>query len=249
MLQSDRAILVFARTPGCEAEHKPLGDVRRARRVHEMLLGRLRQALAQVHADADVVLVLDGAAAECEAVATRFRAEIEAPVHLARQSAGSFGQRMARAVAQVQAWGARTVVLVGADTPELTAHHVDDALRRAEAGESVIGPSADGGFWLAAAPVARFDGIEVLPWETDRLCAALGFRLGPCHTLPMLADLDDVSDIRGLADRLACAGDILLARALVALVSSATQVASEGRVLTRSLLVALPAEHRGPPAA
>jgi glycosyltransferase A (GT-A) superfamily protein (DUF2064 family) len=249
MLRNDRAILVFARTPGCEAAHKPLGDVRGARRVHEMLLGRLRRALAKVGTRADVVLVLDGAASERRELAQRFRDEVSAPVHSLCQCGGSFGQRMQHAVAQAQELGARTLVIVGADSPELQADHIEEALRRADAGESVVGPSADGGFWLAAAPIERFDAIEGLPWETGRLVGSLGRRLGPYFALPVLADLDDVSDLANLADRLARSGDVLLARYLTALLSSATKVASEGRVLLRSLLAALPAEHRGPPTA
>ena len=248
MLRTDRAILVFARTPGCEARHKPLGDPRAARRVHQALLGRLLRALASVRIDSDVVLVLDGPSSERAAVTQRFEAGIGRSVHSVRQRAGGFGERMAAAVAAVRDLGARSLVIVGADSPELRGHHLDEALSRVDAGQSVLGPSTDGGVWLAGAPASRFADVAALPWETARLGSALSAVLGAVHALPMLADLDGLSDLAALVCRLFRAGDAALAQHLCTLVSATTTVADEGHVRVRSLLLALPTQHRGPPA-
>ena len=81
------------------------------------------------------------------------------------------GQRMAASFAQAFAQGADTVVLTGSDIPGLVGHLVQTALDALETAPAVLGPAADGGYYLIGmrAPGAPlFDGIE---WGTDRVLA------------------------------------------------------------------------------
>lgn len=247
MLQTDRAIIVFARTPGCEAKHKPLGDARRARHVHELLLGRLQRELAQVRTPADVLLVLDGSPAQRAVVAQRFSAALGRPVHSCVQSGGRFGDRIDAAVRAAAEQGARTVALIGADSPEMQASHIDAALARVEHGESVVGHSKDGGFWLAAAPVGALASLADLPWETRRIGRALAARLDAGMVLPVLADVDDLVDLGEVVRRLR-AIDHHLARQLSALLSVPTRARALGESRAQGLLFVSSTGHRGPPA-
>ena len=90
------------------------------------------------------------------------------------QRGGSLGERMEALGRRAVAAGCERVVLLGSDSPSLPASFIDEALERLIAADVVIGPSADGGYYLiglrgdalpAAAPVV-FHGIE---WSTGRV--------------------------------------------------------------------------------
>ena len=87
------------------------------------------------------------------------------------QVGGDLGQRMAASFAQAFAQGADAVVLTGSDVPDLDGHLVQAAFDALESAPAVVGPAADGGYYLIGlrAPGAPlFDGIE---WGTDRVLA------------------------------------------------------------------------------
>jgi hypothetical protein len=89
------------------------------------------------------------------------------------QVQGDLGQRMAASFAQAFAQGADAVVLTGSDIPGLDAHLVQAAFDALETAPAVVGPAADGGYYLIGlrAPGAPlFDGIE---WGTDRVLAQM----------------------------------------------------------------------------
>jgi glycosyltransferase A (GT-A) superfamily protein (DUF2064 family) len=95
------------------------------------------------------------------------------------------------------------VAVVGSDLPGLDARCVDDAFDRLDRGaDVVVGPTADGGYYLLALRADRIDarlfaGIE---WSTGRVleqtlerCDTLGLRralLPPGHDIDRPADLD-----------------------------------------------------------
>lgn len=64
------------------------------------------------------------------------------------QGDGDLGQRMERAVREALAEGASSVVLIGADCPELTAERLASAFGVLEGTDVVLGPAADGGYYL-----------------------------------------------------------------------------------------------------
>lgn len=65
--------------------------------------------------------------------------------HIVDQGRGDLGARMARALRDAPPGPA---VLVGSDIPGLERRHVAAALRAVARADFVIGPSADGGYWL-----------------------------------------------------------------------------------------------------
>jgi len=67
-----------------------------------------------------------------------------------RQAAGDLGQRMHAAFAGAFDRGTSRAVLVGTDCPELTAGDIRIAFDAPKTHDLVLGPSADGGYWLIA---------------------------------------------------------------------------------------------------
>lgn len=97
----------------------------------------------------------------------------------------------------------RCAVVVGSDAPGLSAAVLDAAAGRLldggeQAAEAVLGPAADGGYYLLGLtrPVPEaFDGV---PWSTAEVAAvtrrkleAAGARLAEASALPTLRDVDD----------------------------------------------------------
>lgn len=122
------------------------------------------------------------------------------PPGLARwpQGPGDLGARMARAFA---AMPPGPVLIVGADVPGLTAAHVADAFRLLGRHEAVLGPAADGGYWMIglrrgarAAPAGLLRGVR---WSTPHALADSRASLGPLDLGlgPVLADVDEAADL------------------------------------------------------
>ena len=125
------------------------------------------------------------------------------------QSSGNLGDRLQSAFAQAFAGGARAVIAIGGDCPEL---HAEDFLQAEEVlqrRDVVIGPAGDGGYYLiglcAPAPQLFVD----VPWSTTEVLATtvdhiessgLSFEL-----LGVKEDIDDIASMWRVADRLGIA--------------------------------------------
>ncbi|MGE5189390.1 MAG: TIGR04282 family arsenosugar biosynthesis glycosyltransferase [Gemmatimonadota bacterium] len=93
------------------------------------------------------------------------------------QSAGDLGERMARAAAAAFRDGASRVAVIGADCPALRASRVRQAFREISAGASIVlGPSADGGFHLAAFAAPAPSVFRGIAWGTGSVLAATAAR-------------------------------------------------------------------------
>lgn len=121
-------------------------------------------------------------------------------IEVVPQSGSSLGERMAATMRSVMDRGVRAVAVVGSDLPDLS----PDALREAfqvlqhDPDRLVIGPAADGGYYLIAATAVPpvFDGVE---WGTTRVLAqtlAQARRHGiDVHLLPVMRDVDSPDDL------------------------------------------------------
>ena len=127
--------------------------------------------------------------------------EIVGEVAVVAQPEGDLGERMQAIFAALLAGGAAAVALLGSDLPHIAPAIVAEALARAARDPEalVLGPAADGGYYLIAAQrvPAVFAGIEwgsprVLA-QTERAAVADGWRV---HRLATLADVDTVDDLR-----------------------------------------------------
>ena len=131
------------------------------------------------------------------------------PRYRQQPAAGDLGARLCAILDSAFREGAGRCVVVGSDCPAMTADHLRRALGALAGTDLVLGPAADGGYWLvgltaAAWPRARglfadvsWGSAEVLR-ETLERAAALG--LAPV-LLEELADVDREEDLPGWEHR------------------------------------------------
>jgi rSAM/selenodomain-associated transferase 1 len=168
----DSALVVFAKPPV-------------AGRVKTRLLGALSPSqAAQVHRAClqDTLALLDAvpgcsrwlmvAGSNEEARDLAGEMKLGAGWNASAQVGRDLGARLERAMDRLFAMGMRRVVVVGTDAPWIGAQKLRQALRWLVADDVVIGPAADGGYYLVGArrPVGElFRGI---PWGSSRVMAA-----------------------------------------------------------------------------
>jgi rSAM/selenodomain-associated transferase 2/rSAM/selenodomain-associated transferase 1 len=120
-------------------------------------------------------------------------------LRFAAQGDGDLGARMLRATNQAFEAGTESVIIIGADCPELDAALLERAFDLLRTHPVVFGPAKDGGYYLVGlgrSLPALFQGIA---WSTGSVladsvarCRQLGIE--PC-LLPRLSDVDEPSDL------------------------------------------------------
>lgn len=115
------------------------------------------------------------------------------------QGEGELGQRMQMAFAQSFAAEVARVVIIGTDCPDVSATLLTEAFAALSHSNLVLGPAADGGYYLIGLnrPIPElFTGI---PWGTDQVLATtqeIAQRLGlGVFLLPVLNDVDRREDL------------------------------------------------------
>ena len=167
---SQRLILMLKfPTPGAvKTRLAPALGPPRACELHRALV---RQTLTEVerfanHARVAVEVRLAGAPD-----AAAGRAWLGEPVTIREQGEGDLGERMDRAARCAFAEGATAVVVIGGDCPQLTAEHLAGAFAALAQNDAVLGPAADGGYYLIGQrrPIsALFQGIR---WGSTEVLA------------------------------------------------------------------------------
>lgn len=120
------------------------------------------------------------------------------------QSRGDLGHRLQRAIHQAFKNGARKVIAIGSDCPDLSKEILNQAIQALNTHCTVLGPAEDGGYYLIGMRhpnAGLFTGIE---WGTDRVFKQTLETLHrrPCtiHLLPKLQDIDRPSDVIRLTE-------------------------------------------------
>jgi rSAM/selenodomain-associated transferase 1 len=116
------------------------------------------------------------------------------------QHGDGLGERLAHAFADTRHDG-RPTLLVGMDTPQLTAVLLSDALASLRTVDAVLGMAADGGWWALGLREPRHAAVlRDVPMSTDRTgrltleaLQGLGLRVA---MLPVLRDVDTIADVR-----------------------------------------------------
>jgi uncharacterized protein len=142
------------------------------------------------------VLALDGAPGDWLPVGFR----------VIGQRGNGLDERLAAAFADAYAVAPLPMVLIGTDTPQVTADMLGDAVASLESGEAdaVFGPSTDGGFWmlglrrpdrslLAGVPMSGQDSGRVL---LERLAGA-GLRVALAPRLTEVAAFEAAEQVAG----------------------------------------------------
>lgn len=123
------------------------------------------------------------------------------------QEGRDLGERMAHAFEEAFARGARRVALAGSDVPGLVREDVREAFASLDHHDLVLGPAADGGYYLIALARREPDLFREIAWSTSAVLAStleraarrtLGVRV-----LRTLGDVDTAEDLAADWARLA----------------------------------------------
>jgi rSAM/selenodomain-associated transferase 1 len=117
------------------------------------------------------------------------------------QVEGGLGKRLTHAVAAAFERGARQVICIGGDCPQLVERHFKEAIDQLDAGQDVIfGPTEDGGYYLIALRAPQPELFGEIPWSTEQTLAAslkkaasLGLQVSQLETL---FDVDEADDFK-----------------------------------------------------
>jgi hypothetical protein len=117
------------------------------------------------------------------------------------QQGGDLGERMANAFQEVLQ-EQRQAVIIGTDCPELDAQTITQAFSHLTNNDVVIGPAADGGYYLLGMKMFHPWLFVDIPWsthtvfeETVKRCRQHRVRH---HLLPVLHDVDEENDLKYL---------------------------------------------------
>ncbi len=116
------------------------------------------------------------------------------------QSDGELGSRLTDSVAGAFSRGAKTVICIGGDCPELNASHFEQTTAMLNSGDDVVfGPSEDGGYYLIGLKTPEKALFQDIPWSTRSTLKSsleqadkLGLRVGLLETL---YDIDEASEL------------------------------------------------------
>lgn len=114
------------------------------------------------------------------------------------------GERLQHALATIFARHATKAIVVGTDTPDLTAGLIDEALHLLDNYDVVIGPDHSGGYYLLGLKALHRELFHNVPWGTSRvyghtlrMIKALDLSLA---FLPVLIDVNTEDDLRRWMD-------------------------------------------------
>lgn len=120
------------------------------------------------------------------------------------QIGSTFGERFTHAIESVYDLNYDSVIVIGNDTPHLTANQLTSANRKLSTSDIVFGSSIDGGFYLLGIKREHFDAnlFLKLPWQSQILNATLTkyFKVNAIKVayLEKLRDIDSLHDIKKL---------------------------------------------------
>lgn len=125
-------------------------------------------------------------------------------IDLMQQAAGDSGEALSCAFDTIFALGYGAVIALGVDTPDLPAGLIEQAVKTLDACDVVIGPSADGGYYLIGMTEPAPELFRRINWgtssvteETFARASELGLRV---ETLDEWSDVDDIEQLRELAE-------------------------------------------------
>lgn len=121
------------------------------------------------------------------------------------QGEGDLGRRLARAFEDGFARGARRVLIIGSDCPEVMPADVAEAFAALQAHDVVLGPARDGGYWLIGLRAVQPELFLEIAWSTakvlDQTLDRARSRGLSVRLLRTLADVDTEEDWRVLGHR------------------------------------------------
>jgi uncharacterized protein len=114
------------------------------------------------------------------------------------QGEGDLGARMLGAIAGRFAAGAAKVLVIGTDCPDLDPALLATAFAQLDRADAVLGPAADGGYYLVGMKRPIPELFQGIPWSTPATLSATLARAGAAGV--SVALLDERRDIDTAAD-------------------------------------------------
>jgi uncharacterized protein len=125
----------------------------------------------------------------------------------APQKGIELGERMKNAFRETFAKGFTKAVILGSDLPDLQKNILDMAFKALNVNDIVIGPSADGGYYLIGFRHNSFlpEVFKGISWGTDTVLKdtlkILREKNYKAYFLPELRDVDTIEDLKALYER------------------------------------------------
>ena len=114
------------------------------------------------------------------------------------QASGGLGERMEQAFRQAFEAGAKKVVIIGSDCPELTGEMLQRAFDQLDEADYVLGPAPDGGYYLLGMKELESSVFHDIEWSTETVRAQTLEKIqaaGKSYALlPVLSDVDTEED-------------------------------------------------------
>ncbi len=124
----------------------------------------------------------------------------------AEQEGNTFGDRFVNAIQAVYDQGYTNVITIGNDSPQLKTKHLLEAYEQLQQGNTVLGPTYDGGFYLMGLHKSKFDPQVFLrlPWQRFGLLHSISKVLegssSGIFSLPTFTELDSLRDLETLGN-------------------------------------------------
>ena len=122
------------------------------------------------------------------------------------QQGNTFGERYTQAIKEIFSKGYDGIITIGNDSPGLTSSQLQTAYQNLLCGNSILGPSFDGGFYLLAMSRSSFseEAFLSISWKSAfvfrQMRSFLEKSPGRLIVLDPLCDLDTHSDIASVLD-------------------------------------------------
>ena len=109
------------------------------------------------------------------------------------QGDGDLGQRLHSAFQRAFHAGVKRVAIIGSDCPAVTVEDIREAWRGLQTRDVVLGPAADGGYWLIGLRQPQSSLFRGIPWSTGAVFAETECRVQQAGlSLQLLRELADV---------------------------------------------------------
>ncbi|GAA0711551.1 hypothetical protein GCM10009430_01130 [Aquimarina litoralis] len=121
------------------------------------------------------------------------------------QIGNSFGERFVNAIQNIYDRGYESVITIGNDTPHLQKHHLIESVKQLKNNNFVLGPSADGGFYLMGLHKSQFNKNTFLklPWQSKNLAKSVSLLIKTSKIevtqLEVLYDIDTLEDLKTIS--------------------------------------------------
>ena len=198
-----RALILFTSHPVKEAQRKQLGggNVEKTQQIYRAFLGHLLKTItaAQRQTGFDIIVASDEA--DQGNIEKVFRHFPGAPGYTFLPHAGSrFGEKFEYALDDAFHRGYQQVAIIGNDCLDLTPQLLNDTFCQLVQNDVVLGPAADGGFYLLGLNAFTPALFREMSWCGATVFSQISANIArlklSLNLLPCLADIDDDRDLK-----------------------------------------------------